>query len=205
MFTAHGSYLLMTGNPAARREAPGRSGDGVGHQGPAGCGPPRTSRYREAAGSRPVALRLCAPPNFEQPVIGRRMPIRESQGRVAQRQRSSLWTGRDRRLDAGLPGAAWREEPLPGDPGLTYKGREQATCTGRWLRSQGVRAVSSSPLRRARETAECIGSVCGLAVQPGARLGESLNWDGSQPFDAFLALWARTAQDRKRPAAHSLW
>ena len=25
------------------------------------------------------------------------------------------------------------KEPLPGDPGLTGTGREQATCTGRWL------------------------------------------------------------------------
>lgn len=45
-------------------------------------------------------------------------------------------------------------------------------------------------------TAECIASVTGLAVQPAARLPERLNWDGSRPFDAFLALWARTIKDR---------
>jgi broad specificity phosphatase PhoE len=88
------------------------------------------------------------------------------------------------------------KEPLPGDPGLTGTGREQATCTGRWLCGLGMRALYSSPMRRARETAEGIASVTGLEVRADARLRERLNWDGSLPFDAFLALWARTMQDR---------
>lgn len=88
------------------------------------------------------------------------------------------------------------KEPLPGDPGLTGTGRQQATRTGRWLLGAGVRAVSTSPMRRARETADCIAAVTGLAVQPDARLRERLNWDGSLPFDAILALWARTMRDR---------
>jgi len=88
------------------------------------------------------------------------------------------------------------KEPVPGDPGLTRKGRQQATRTGRWLCAQGVGALYASPLRRARETADCIASATGLAVQHDARLRERLNWDGSQPFDGFLALWARTTLDR---------
>jgi broad specificity phosphatase PhoE len=51
-------------------------------------------------------------------------------------------------------------------------------------------------MRRARETAERIASVTGLAVQSDARLRERMNWDGSLPLDAFLAAWARTTQDR---------
>jgi broad specificity phosphatase PhoE len=51
-------------------------------------------------------------------------------------------------------------------------------------------------MRRARETADCIAAVTGLAAQPDARLQERLNWDGGTPFDAFLELWARTARDR---------
>jgi broad specificity phosphatase PhoE len=85
---------------------------------------------------------------------------------------------------------------LPGDPGLTALGRQQATRTGRWLSGRGVRALRTSPMRRARETADCIAAVTGLAVQPDARLRERLNWDGGMPFDAFLAVWARTAHDR---------
>ena len=88
------------------------------------------------------------------------------------------------------------KERLPGDPGLTALGRQQATRTGRWLSGRGVRALWTSPMRRARETADCIAAVTGLAVQPDARLRERLNWDGGMPFDAFLALWARTTLDR---------
>ena len=76
---------------------------------------------------------------------------------------------------------------MPGDPGLTGTGREQAIHTGRWLRGQGIRALYSSPMRRARETAEGIASVTGLTVRYDARLRERLNWDGSLPFDAFMA------------------
>jgi broad specificity phosphatase PhoE len=51
-------------------------------------------------------------------------------------------------------------------------------------------------MRRAQETAGCIASVTRLAVQSDVRLRERLNWDGSIPFDAFLALWARATHDR---------
>ena len=88
------------------------------------------------------------------------------------------------------------KEPVPGDPGLTAAGRQQASRTGRWLHRRGVHALYTSPLRRARETAECIAAVTGLAVQPDARLRERLNWDGSQPYQDFLARWARTTDDR---------
>jgi broad specificity phosphatase PhoE len=88
------------------------------------------------------------------------------------------------------------KEPLPGDPGLTSAGREQAVRVGQWLRDQGIRTLYSSPMRRALQTADGIASVTGLAIQTDARLRERLNWDGRQPFDAFLALWARTTDDR---------
>jgi broad specificity phosphatase PhoE len=88
------------------------------------------------------------------------------------------------------------KERLPGDPGLTELGRQQATRTGRWLSSLGVASLWTSPMRRARETADCIASVTGLAVRSDPRLRERLNWDGGMPFDAFLAVWDRTARDR---------
>jgi broad specificity phosphatase PhoE len=58
------------------------------------------------------------------------------------------------------------KESLPGDPGLTAIGRKQATRTGRWPRGLGVQTLCTSPLRRARETAECIASVTGLTPSP---------------------------------------
>jgi broad specificity phosphatase PhoE len=54
--------------------------------------------------------------------------------------------------------------PLPGDPGLTRKGQEQARLTGQRLRGLGISALYSSPMRRARETAEGIASATGLTV-----------------------------------------
>jgi broad specificity phosphatase PhoE len=88
------------------------------------------------------------------------------------------------------------KEPLPGDPGLTRRGQEQGRLAGRRLRGLGISALYSSPVRRARETAEGIASVTGLTVRCDARLRERLNWDGSVPFDAFMDLWARTMRDR---------
>jgi len=51
------------------------------------------------------------------------------------------------------------------DPGLSKAGFEQAARTARWLAEQGVDAVYSSPLLRARQTAEQIAKLRGLTVQ----------------------------------------
>ena len=88
------------------------------------------------------------------------------------------------------------KERLPGDPGLTELGKRQAEVTARWLRGTGLQAVYSSPLRRARETAEPVGQATHLAVQVDSRLRERLNWDGTQAFDAFRTEWDRSTEDR---------
>ena len=67
------------------------------------------------------------------------------------------------------------KERSPGDPGLTELGRRQAAVTARWLRETELKALYSSPLRRARETAEPVGAATGLAVQVDSRLRERLN------------------------------
>jgi broad specificity phosphatase PhoE len=89
-----------------------------------------------------------------------------------------------------------QKEPGPGDPGLTEVGRQQAAATGRFLSGCRLRAIYSSPARRARETAEPIAAAAGLTVQFDGRLRERMNWDGVQPFDAFLADWDRSDRDR---------
>jgi broad specificity phosphatase PhoE len=88
------------------------------------------------------------------------------------------------------------KERFSGDPGLTGHGREQADRAGRWLASQDVTALWTSPLHRAQQTADRIAAATGLTAHRDTRLAERLNWDGSIPFDAFLALWARTSHDR---------
>jgi broad specificity phosphatase PhoE len=86
-----------------------------------------------------------------------------------------------------------------GDPPLTRAGVKQARRTGTYLRAQGVARLCSSPLRRARETAEIIGDELGLAVEVDNRLRERMNWgDGPLPqtLEDFLREWQRTATDR---------
>ena len=60
------------------------------------------------------------------------------------------------------------KERLPGDPGLTELGRRQAAVTARWLQRMGLQALYSSPLRRARETAESLSRATGLAASASA-------------------------------------
>jgi broad specificity phosphatase PhoE len=88
------------------------------------------------------------------------------------------------------------KEALPGDPGLTALGRDQAARTACWFARIGLTALYSSPLRRARETAEPIARAAGLAVQVDSRLRDRVNWQAGQPLDQFLADWDRSARDR---------
>lgn len=53
----------------------------------------------------------------------------------------------------------------PADPHLTERGHAQAGRLSAWLRAEPVDAVLSSPLRRARETAEPIGLALGADVE----------------------------------------
>jgi broad specificity phosphatase PhoE len=58
------------------------------------------------------------------------------------------------------------------DPPLTDRGRAQATRAAAALGPAGLEAVFCSSLRRARETAEVIGSAAGLEIQPVDGFGE---------------------------------
>lgn len=63
--------------------------------------------------------------------------------------------------------AARSGEPAPHSDGdrLTEKGTEQATAAGAGLRELGVTRLLSSPLRRARETAQAVGEALGLDAE----------------------------------------
>jgi broad specificity phosphatase PhoE len=62
--------------------------------------------------------------------------------------------------------AARSGEPVPGSDGdrLTEKGLEQAHAAGAALREHGVTRLLSSPLRRAKETAQAVGEA--LELEP---------------------------------------
>lgn len=61
---------------------------------------------------------------------------------------------------------------LPPGPPLTRLGEEQAAELARFLRGRGVRGIWSSPLDRARRTAELVGLTCEAEVVTDARLIE---------------------------------
>ncbi|MCA1704385.1 MAG: histidine phosphatase family protein [Actinobacteria bacterium] len=91
------------------------------------------------------------------------------------------------------------KERIPGDPGLTPRGREQARRTATTLAELGdPEAVYSSPLRRAAETGSIIADHLDVAMHYDDRLRERLNWDGDeeQSMESFLADWERTTRDR---------
>ena len=105
-------------------------------------------------------------------------------------------------------------EAAPGDPDdlrpLTPTGREVARGLGQELAGEGIEVVLSSPLLRARETAELVAAGCGAPTEaderlaPGARLddlraavvgrGEAVAVVGHQPDCSEIAL-ALTGSD----------
>jgi broad specificity phosphatase PhoE len=87
------------------------------------------------------------------------------------------------------------KERLPGDPGLTETGRDQAARTAQWVQGLPIFAAYASDLRRALETAAIVAAPFGLDVSVDARVRERLNWEGGDA-DAFFADWARTVADR---------
>lgn len=88
------------------------------------------------------------------------------------------------------------KRPEPGNPGLTERGGWHAARTALWLSRVGLRAVYSSPLCRAWQTAAPIATAARLDIRRDERLRERMNWDGAEPIEDFLADWARCVRDR---------
>jgi broad specificity phosphatase PhoE len=85
---------------------------------------------------------------------------------------------------------------------LSAKGRRQAEEVARALAGRSVSALFSSPLERARETAEILSGALGLPVQVREDLVESAlaaHWEGR----SWLHVWTRRHREwatyRKRP------
>ncbi|MFL5291353.1 MAG: histidine phosphatase family protein, partial [Myxococcales bacterium] len=78
------------------------------------------------------------------------------------------------------------------DPALTDRGRQQAAAAARAVASLGVDAVLTSPLRRARETAQVIADLADLAVEPV---------EGFAEVDMGVLAEPRTPEDREEREA----
>ncbi len=73
------------------------------------------------------------------------------------------------------------------DPALSERGRERAARTATWLaRARRVDVVASSPLRRARETADLLAGELGVEVGLVEGVAEAAfgDWDGLTPAEA---------------------
>ena len=82
---------------------------------------------------------------------------------------------------------------------LTDLGREQADTLARSLEDSGVTDLITSPMRRARETAEAIGARLGLEPEIDEQIHELRTHPEMEPFEEIAA--ARVRSWRDSPAA----
>jgi broad specificity phosphatase PhoE len=83
------------------------------------------------------------------------------------------------------------------DVPLSERGRSQAEELAHAVAGEGVAAIWTSPLVRARETAEIVAATLGLAVRVDERLAESFrgSWEGRRLVDI----------EREEPEAWAAW
>jgi len=68
-----------------------------------------------------------------------------------------------------LPLRIQKEDGTPADPGLSEKGIEQARRLARWMESEKLDAIYSSPMNRAQMTANFLAEIKGIEIkiEPG--------------------------------------
>jgi probable phosphoglycerate mutase len=89
----------------------------------------------------------------------------------------------------------------PADPGLTDRGVDQARRLAAWLAVEGIDAIVTSPLRRARETAAPLGDVLGVEAAVVEGISEyDAHSDEYIPIEELRALkddrWQATIEGR---------
>ncbi|NOU94356.1 histidine phosphatase family protein [Paenibacillus sp. LMG 31456] len=84
-----------------------------------------------------------------------------------------------------------------GDVSITPKGILQAQSTAQSFCNLPITTIVTSPLRRAKETAECIALKTKSAISEDSRLRERANWGDlpEQTFDEFVTMWERCTRD----------
>lgn len=85
------------------------------------------------------------------------------------------------------------KEKSIGDVPITANGVIQAQSTAKHFRNMPITAIFSSPLRRAKETAEYIALETNSTINVDNRLRERANWGDlpGQTFDEFVEMWER--------------
>lgn len=91
-----------------------------------------------------------------------------------------------------------KSDRVPGDPPLNAVGRRQAYRTAQVFARLPVDAVYTSPLARARETAQAIADQVGCTLNVDERLLERANYGDlpGQTRAEFIAMWRQCDADR---------
>ncbi len=89
------------------------------------------------------------------------------------------------------------KEKAVGDVSITPAGMMQAQLTARFFQGLPITITVSSPLRRARRTAEYIALETQSSLVTDDRLRERANWGDlpGQSFEEFVEMWNRSTQD----------
>ncbi len=72
----------------------------------------------------------------------------------------------------GLPIHKFNSDGTPADPPLSRLGHEQAHLVGEWLAEEGIDRIYSSPMLRARETAEPLAKQLNVEIELEGRVRE---------------------------------
>jgi broad specificity phosphatase PhoE len=86
-----------------------------------------------------------------------------------------------------------------GNPSLSSVGQDQAMKVADYLSQFPIEKIYSSPILRARETADVITDKLGIKYEINDLLKERVNWgdDPKQSFTDFLETWNESSKNRK--------
>ncbi|MEC0264859.1 histidine phosphatase family protein [Paenibacillus anseongense] len=90
------------------------------------------------------------------------------------------------------------KEKDAGDVSISVEGLEQAHLTARYLNKFPISRIFSSPLKRAKQTAQIIGKAARIPFVEDIRLRERANWGDlpGQTFEEFVDMWNQSTRER---------
>ncbi|WP_028609836.1 histidine phosphatase family protein [Paenibacillus harenae] len=84
------------------------------------------------------------------------------------------------------------------DVAISAEGMLQAQRTARHFRNRQINKIVSSPLKRAKQTAQLLAEATKTTISEDIRLRERANWGDlpGQTFEEFVEMWERCTRDR---------
>lgn len=91
-----------------------------------------------------------------------------------------------------------KKEKGMGDVPISFEGAYEAQMTASHFRHMSLTQIVSSPLKRAKQTAQIIAEPTRKAVSEDIRLRERANWGDlpGQTFQQFVKMWNQCTRDR---------